>query len=335
MGLTVLLGGDPQALGRQWRQIYAFSQRWKYVFVFINSLTSSEEKTWPFSEPLELPRLTSLRIASKNDYNFSLPWVTPNIRLLSLTDSKFLLPINNGANVFSFKLAMHDCPFMPNPQLIVAELRQMPNLVRLSLSLKRPIYTGPYDTAELPRLTSLTVELRQIVQTPILITSIIRAPGLRQMNIILHPTGFDLGLALGRCNDALFLNLAERFPILQGISYVVVSGYGNESELSRRPNNILQFLTGQEKLERVSLQNPYEFDNAMEGQFPIIRTLLLIRCHGSINQHLEKILKRSADAYRESNGTRGLKSLRISRCPDIDMAKIRELVPADRITIKL
>lgn len=333
-GLSVLLEGSPPASARQWRQIYAFSHRWENVSVVMNSFTSSEQKIWPFSEPLELPRLNSLRIVSMNFHNFSLPWDTPNIRLLSLTNSKFSLPINIGAGILSFTLAMHDYTSEAIPQVIAAELRQMPNLVRLFLSLNRhTIYTGPYDPAELPCLTSLSVEMRQVLRNPIPITSLIRAPDLRKMNIMIR--GYNPGFDINRCNDALFLDSVERFPMLQGICYVVVPGYSNETGPVRQPNNILQFLTGREMLERVSLQNPYEFGDSLEGQFPIIRSLLLSRCHGSINRHLEKILKRSADAYIDSKGTRGLKCLRIYKCPDIDMVKIRELVPADRITVNL
>lgn len=332
-GLSVLLGGSPPASARQWRQIYAFSHRWENVFVFMHSPTSSEKKTWPFSEPLELPRLNSLRIVSTNYHNFSLPWDTPNIRYLSLTNSKFLLPNNIGAGILSLTLAMHDYPSEAIPQVIAAELRQMPNLVRLFLSLSHhPIYTGPYDPAELPCLTSLSVEIKQIFSTPIPITSLIRAPDLRQMNITIR--GYNTGFDINRCNDALFLDSVESFPMLQGICYVVVPGY-NETRLDRQPNTILRFLTGREMLERVSLQNPSEFGDSLEGQFPIIRSLLLSRCHSSINRHLEKILKRSADAYIDSKGTRGLKCLRIYKCPDIDMVKIREFVPEDRITFNL
>lgn len=335
-GLTILLGGDPQARARQWRQLYAFSHRWKNVSVAMKSLTPSEEKNWPFSVPLELPRLDILCIASKNYRNFSLPWNTPNISFLFLANSKFSLSTDNAANILSFTLSMDYYPFIPNPNLIVTELRQMSNLVHLSLSPNfHTTYTGPYDMVELPCLTSLSVRLRQILRTPLRIPNVIRAPNLREMSIILHPRGFDLGFDLNSCNDALFLNLGERFPMLQGIRYAVISGYDGERGRTRRPNDILRFLAGREQLEHIYLQNPYKFDDTMEGQFPIIRSLLLNRCHGSINQHLEKILKRSADTYRESNGTRGLKYLNIFRCPDIDMAKIREFVPADRITVHL
>lgn len=335
-GLTIPLWGDPQTRARQWRQLYAFSHRWKKVTVFIHSLTPYEEKKWPFSVPLELPRLDDLYIAYRNYRNFSLPWNTPNISRLFLNDSKFSISTDNAAKILSFTLSMDYYPFIPNPNLIVTELRQMSNLVHLSLSPNfHTTYAGPYDMVELPCLTSLSVTLRQILRTPLRIANVIRAPNLREMSITLHPRGFDLGFDLNSCNDALFLNLGERFPLLQGIRYAVLAKHDSETEPTTRPNDILRFLTGREKLEHIFLENPYKFDDTMEGQFPIVRSLSLDHCHRSINQHLEKILKRSADTYRESNGTRGLKDLDILRCPDIDMAKIREFVPADRITVHL
>lgn len=49
------------------------------------------------------------------------------------------------------------------------------------------------------------------------------------------------------------------------------------------------------------------------------------------------MLRQSYDAYytEESYGTRGLKSLQITECPDIVMEKVRVLVPGDRTTVHL
>lgn len=340
-GLTVLLRDDPD--DRQWRQLYAFAHRWKN-FIFYRKAIPTDvevlEETWPLDEPLVLPRLESLFFAFRKyrciskAMHIQLPWDVPNLNLVTAINCAPFLPCDSGSNVLSLNLALHCYPFLLSAQHIFRKLRQMPNLV-LTLSSNwstyNPGHARAYDGVELPHLTSLTVELRDNYRFAILIPRIV-APNVRKMNIVLHSKGRYHDFDLNDCNAALLLDSKGRHPALQEIDYVVTSEYSGRRG---RPNNIFLFLADWKNLQRVSLENPYRFADRLNGQLPIVRTLSLNNCHNSINQHLEKILKRSSDAYLESNGIRGLKNLRITECPEIDMAKIREHVPAERITVHL
>lgn len=337
-GLTIQLGED--SYGRQWRQLYAFVHRRENIILYESFSPKNAENMWPFSEPLILPRLYSLSlvickypvISLANEIR--LPWNTPNLRLLTVINSTTFLPANGGFNILTLNLAL---PAILDAQLILTRLRQMPNLEQLSLSLNcHMLYDvgpgGAYDTVELPYLTSLTIELRRDYRFAVLIPRII-APNVRKMNIVLNYSTFYDEFDLNDCNSALLLDSKGRMPMLQEIGYALT--LGDTERPIRRPNDILRFLTDWEKLEHVSLENPYGFDDLIDAQFPVVRTLTLNRCHRSINRHLENILKRSSDVYMESNGSCGLKCLQIIKCANIDMVKVQKFVPADRITVHL